>query len=52
MRIEMIWDAWLLYDEDGFCCGIRNDAPDDVKKAYNQYISEQEALKQSGCVPK
>lgn len=52
MRMEMIWDAWLLYDEDGFCCGIRPEAPENVKQAYNQYVSEQKALKESGRIPK
>ena len=52
MRIEMVWDKWMLYDDNGFCCGIRPDAPDDVKRAYSQYVSEQEALKKSGCMPK
>ena len=52
MRIEKVWDKWMLYDDDGLCCGIRPDAPDDVKQAYNQYVSEQGALKKSDCMPK
>ena len=52
MRIEMIWDEWMLYDEDGFCCGIRPDAPADVKKAYKEYVAKQEAEKKTGSIPK
>ncbi len=52
MRIEMIWDDWMLYDDDGFCCGIRPDAPEDVKKAYQEYVAEQEAAKKSGYIQK
>lgn len=52
MRIEMIWDEWMIYDDDGFCCGIRPDAPKHVKKAYEEYVADQEAAKKSGCIPK
>lgn len=52
MRIEQIWDKWMLYDDDGFCSGIRPDAPEDVKKAYKEYVAEQEAAKKSGYIMK
>lgn len=52
MRIEEVWDSWLEYDEDGFVSGIREDAPDDVKAAYSEYLSELEKMKKSGCIPK
>lgn len=52
MRMEAIWDKWMIYDDDGFCFGIRPDAPEDVKKAYNQHISEQETLKETGMIQK
>lgn len=38
MREKEIWDDWVKQDEDGFACGIREDAPEDVKEAYNEYM--------------
>lgn len=52
MRIHEKWDDWVLYDEDGFRCGLRQDAPDDVKKAYSQFLAEQEAMKAAGYMQK
>jgi len=48
MRFKEVWDDWMLKDEHGFDCGIRPDAPDDVKKAYEQYVAKLEAIKASG----
>ena len=39
MRIEQVWDKWMLYDDDGFVSGIRDDAPDDVKNSQSALIS-------------
>ncbi len=50
MRTEAIWDKWVVYDEDGFVCGIRPDAPDDVKKAYEDHVAEMSSG--SGFLPK
>ncbi len=52
MRTEQIWDKWMLYDDDGFVSGIRDDAPDDVKKAYAEYVAEREAEAKSGFIAK
>lgn len=52
MRTEAIWDKWMLYDDDGFSCGIRPDAPDEVKEAYKKHISEMEAEAAKGFMPK
>ncbi len=52
MRIEAVWDKWMEYDEDGFCCGIRDDAPDEVKQAYAEYIAEREAAAKNGYIAK
>lgn len=52
MRIEQIWDNWMMYDDDGFVSGIRDDAPDDVKKAYQEYLAELEAEADGGGMPK
>lgn len=50
MRTEAIWDKWVVYDEDGFVCGIRSDAPEDVKKAYEEHVAEMASG--SGFLPK
>lgn len=50
MRIENVWDKWMTYDVDGFVNGIRSDAPEDVKKAYAEYMAELEQQAKSGCV--
>lgn len=52
MRMEAVWDNWMEYDEDGFCCGIRDDAPEEVKKAYSEYIAEREAAAEKGYIGK
>ena len=52
MRIEQIWDKWLVYDDDGFVSGVRDDAPDDVKKTYQEYLAEMEAEADGGGMPK
>ena len=52
MRIEQVWDKWMMYDDNGFVSGIRDDAPDDVKKAYQEYLAELEAEADGGCIPK
>lgn len=52
MRIEQVWDKWMLYDDDGFVSGIRDDAPDDVKKAYEEHLAELKAEADGGCIAK
>ena len=52
MRTEAIWDKWMLYDEDGFVCGIRPDAPDDVKAAYAEHLAEIKEATGGGYMPK
>ena len=52
MRIEQVWDKWMMYDDNGFVSGIRDDAPDDVKKAYQEYLAEMEAEADGGGMPK
>ena len=41
----MIWDKWMLYDDDGFYRDIRPDAPEDVKKAYYEHMKETRNIK-------
>ncbi len=50
MRSKEVWDDWMKYDEDGFYSGIRDDAPEDVKKAYAEHIEKQEKEKKNGYV--
>ncbi len=52
MREPAIWDEWAMYDDDGFLCGVRSDAPDEVKKAYEHFVLETEKMKKSGYMPK
>ena len=52
MRTEQIWDKWVTYDDDGFINGIMPEAPDDVKKAYADYIAEREKQAENGCITK
>lgn len=52
MRTEQIWDKWMLYDDDGFVSGIDPNAPDDVKKAYQEHLADLEAEADGGCIAK
>lgn len=48
MRIPGTWNEWAKYDEDGFLCGIREDAPEEAKKEYEQYLEETKKAKEKG----
>lgn len=37
---EPIFTPYLILDEDGFWAGIKDDAPDDAKKAYEEYLKQ------------
>lgn len=38
MTEEMMpWLPYKIFDESGHVCGISDDAPDDVKEAYEEY---------------
>lgn len=52
MRTEQVWDKWMEYDDEEFCLVLRDDAPADVKEAYERHCAEMEASKVSGCIPK
>lgn len=41
MMTAPIWYKYATFDDDGFVDGIRDDAPEDVKRAYEEYIEEQ-----------
>ena len=42
-----IWYEYAIYDDNGVC-GVRNEAPEDVKKAYAAYVQEQEKAEKQG----
>lgn len=42
LRVKEIWDDWVIYDEDGFRCGIKDDAPDKVEKVYNDFLKKEQ----------
>lgn len=33
-----IWLKWAIHNEKGMICGVKENAPDDVKKAYNEHV--------------
>lgn len=37
---QMPWIDYVTYDEDGFINGIQEDAPEEVKKAYEEHQKE------------
>ena len=44
----MIFDDWTVTDEDGMVCGVREDAPEEVKRAYKKYMVEQKEEEKLG----
>ena len=40
-----IWLDYATYDEDGFINGVEKSAPDEVKKAYEEYKAEEEKFR-------
>lgn len=47
MREMPIWLDYAEFDDDGLC-GISPNAPDEVKKAYEDYLAEEEEAKSKG----
>lgn len=39
---------YATYDEDGFINGVRDDAPDEIKKEYAEFVKEQEEARING----
>lgn len=42
-----IWYEYAVYDENGII-GVREDSPEDVKTAYNEYVKEQKEAEKTG----
>lgn len=47
MMIKQVWHDYIILDDDGFQCGIRDDAPESVKQAYAKYLQEEADRKQN-----
>ena len=47
-RERPIWWDWATFGEDGFLDGIAEDAPDDMKKAYQADMKEREQETKQG----
>lgn len=46
METAPIWYEYVVYDEEGDVSGVRDDAPQDVKDAYQAYIDRQKRYKE------
>lgn len=51
-RYQWCWliDNWTTFNEDGVVNGLREDAPDDVRKAYNWLKKEDEENLKNGII--
>lgn len=38
MMVEPIWYQYATFGEDGLVNGISDDAPEEAKKAYEEYV--------------
>ena len=43
-----IFYDWLDFEHDGFV--LRNDAPEEVKKAFDEFVQEREKAKEKGIL--
>lgn len=48
MREKQPFDDWMIYDGDKDKLVLREDAPDEIKKAYNDFNKENEERIASG----
>ena len=46
METEPIWYKYVVYDEEGDVSGVRDDAPQNIKDAYNEYMERQRRYKE------
>lgn len=47
MEFEPIWAEYATFDENGFIDGIMDDAPEEIKKAFNEYQRKKTREKES-----
>ena len=52
MEGEPIWFKYATFDDDGLVNGVRDDAPEEAKQAYADYIAERERDMQNGYITK
>ncbi|WP_303726098.1 hypothetical protein [Anaerovibrio lipolyticus] len=48
--VEPSFWKYLTLDEDGCVNGIREDAPEEEKEAYKNFLKEEEILKKQGIL--
>lgn len=42
------WFEWAVFDDDGNICGIREDATDEAKREYKQFVEAISELEENG----
>lgn len=48
MRVRQVFDDWMRYDEKLDALVIREDAPDDIKRAYDEFNKDNEERIKNG----
>lgn len=48
MKTRPVYWDYAIFNEKGYFAGIRDDAPDDIKAAYQEDIRENEERKKNG----
>ena len=48
MMVEPVWARYATYDDDGYVSGIRDDAPQEAKEAFEKYQEEQREYQERG----
>lgn len=48
MMVKPLWWDWITRDENGYRNGIRDDAPEEMKKAYAEFLKEYEKTDKMG----
>lgn len=48
MMIEPIWWKWAKFGDDGYLCGIKEDAPEEIKKEYEKFLEEEAERQKKG----
>ena len=46
--VNVEWLLWATHDEHGMANGIRKDAPEEIIRAYQDFIKEEEELRREG----
>ncbi len=50
---DVLWLKYAIFDDDGDIIGISKEAPDEVKKSYEEHLKEiEEYTRQGKCIPK